>query len=232
MVGYSAPGVSPVANPSVRQARRQRLALMTRQQVQGRTGPVRQTRYRDEVVSPLSLERGCWELLRRAQEAITAIVSATVFSDSLSGIIGEPALRQHEWEIAVSLREISELLLDLATRFATGRAGPMTTAVLLPQHRAIATARDATATRVAMLERLAAQVVAAEAARWDWETAQQLTAHNDKYLDLLARTAADEHASLEISGLADQAGEAARVLRETLAEATLAAEALALPDPR
>jgi hypothetical protein len=83
-----------------------------------------------------------------------------------------------------------------------------------------------------MLERLAAQVVAAEAARWDWETAQQLTAHNDKYLDLLARTAADEHASLEISGLADQAGETARVLRETLAEATLAAEALALPDPR
>jgi hypothetical protein len=232
MVGNSAPGVRPVANPSLREVRRQRLILMTWQQVRGRTGPVRQTRYRDEVVSPLSLERECWELLRRAQAAITAIVSAEVFSTSLSGIIREPDLRQHEWEVAVSLREISELLLELAARFATGKAGPMTTAVLVPQHRAIAMARDATRARVVMLERLAAQVVAAEAARWDWETAQQLTARNDKYLDLLARTAADEHASLEISGLADQAAEAARVLRETLAEATLAAEALALPDAR
>jgi hypothetical protein len=82
------------------------------------------------------------------------------------------------------------------------------------------------------LERLATQVAAAEAALQDWETAHQLAARNDKYLDLVARTAADEQASAEISGLADQAAEAGRLMRETLAQATLAAEALALPEAR
>jgi hypothetical protein len=37
---------------------------------------------------------------------------------------------------------------------------------------------------------------------------------------------------MEISGLAEQAAEAAQALRETLQQATLAAEALALPESR
>jgi hypothetical protein len=233
MVGYSGVlGVSPVANPSLREGKRRRLILGTRQQVWNRVGPVRQARHRDEVVSPLSLERGCWELLRRAQAAITAIVGARVFAARLSDIVREPVLRQHEWEIAVALREISELLLELSAAGPAGAAGPMTTAVMVSQNRAITMARDATTARVVTLERLAAQVGAAEAARRDWETAHRLAARNEEYLDLVARTAADEHATLEISGLADQAGEAARVLRETLAQASLAAEALVLPGSR
>ena len=42
----------------------------------------------------------------------------------------------------------------------------------------------------------------AEAARRDWETAHRMAANNDKYLDLVARTAADLHATVEITGLA------------------------------
>ena len=82
------------------------------------------------------------------------------------------------------------------------------------------------------LEILAAQVAAADAARRDWETAHRMAADNDKYRDLVARTAADEHATMEIAGLAEQAAEAGQALRETLQQATLAAEALALPEPR
>jgi hypothetical protein len=85
---------------------------------------------------------------------------------------------------------------------------------------------------VAALEQLAAQVAVAEAARRDWETAHQMAANNDKYLDLVARTAADQHATAEITGFAEQAAEAAQVFRETLMQATLAAEALALPESR
>jgi hypothetical protein len=59
-----------------------------------------------------------------------------------------------------------------------------------------------------------------------------MAANNDKYLDLVARTAADQQATVEITDLADQAGEAAQAFRETLQRATLAAEALALPEPR
>jgi hypothetical protein len=51
---------------------------------------------------------------------------------------------------------------------------------------------------------------------------------NDRYLDLLARTAADEIAIAEITSLTEQACAANEAFRENLHLAT-AAEALALP---
>jgi hypothetical protein len=229
MVGTAGTGsVGPVANPGLREAKRQRLVRMTREQIAGRAGPLRQVRRRDEVVSPLALERGCRDLLQRAQRAIRTIVASRVYAGDLRGTVQEPVLRQHEWEIAVALREITELLLDLVASNAGGTPGPMTAPVLLAQNRAISMARDATTARVLALELLAAQVAAAEAARRDWETAHRMAANNDKYLDLVARTAADQHATVEITDLAD----ATQAVRETLQRATEAAEALVLPEPR
>jgi hypothetical protein len=75
-------------------------------------------------------------------------------------------------------------------------------------------------------------VGAADAARRDWETAHRLAAQNDRYLDLVARTAADQIATVELADLAERAAESAQAVRETLQRATLAAEALALPDSR
>jgi hypothetical protein len=79
------------------------------------------------------------------------------------------------------------------------------------------------------IELLAAHVAVAEAARLDWEAAHLAAARNDRYLDLVARTAADEHAALQIEGMTERAAQSAQALRETLQQATLAAEALALP---
>jgi len=203
---------------------------MTKAQIAGRRGPVRQIRYRDEVVSPLALELGCRTLLSRAQRAIATIVNSRVYAGDLRAAVEEPVLRWHEWHIAVALRDITELLLELASGYGGGAAGPMTTTILLSQNRAISMARDATTARVLSLEILAAQVAAADAARRDWETAHRMAANNDRYRDLVARTAADQHATVEITGLAEQAAEAAQALRETLQQATLAAEALALPE--
>jgi hypothetical protein len=233
MVGFvSAWSVEPVANPSLRKAQRQRLIRMVKEQMGVRVGPVRQVRYRDQVVSPLALESGCLKLLLRAQRAIATIVTSNVYARDLQGAVQEPVLRQHEWEIAVALREITELLVDLVSGYAGGTAGPMTTAVLVSQKRAISMAQDATTARMVALESLAAQVAAAEAARRDWETAHQLAANNDKYLDLVARTAADQHATIEITGLAEQAAQAAQAFREILQRAAVAAEALAFPESR
>ena len=233
MVGDAdARSVEPVVNPGLGDARRRRLIRMTKEQIAGRTGPLRQVRQRDRVVSPLALELECRKLLQRAQHAIATIVTSRVYAGDLRGAVDEPVLRQHEWEIAVALREITELLLDLVSSYGGGTAGPMTSAILVSQNRAISIARDATTARVLALERLAAQVAAAEAARRDWETSHRMAANNDKYLDLVARTAADERATAEITGLAEQAAEAAQALRETLQRATLAAEALALPESR
>jgi hypothetical protein len=229
MVGNVGAGsVEPVVNPGVREAKRRRLIRMTKQQIAGRAGPLRQIRHRDELVSPLALELECRNLLRRAQRAIRAIVTSRVYAGDLRGTVQEPVLRVHEWEIAVALREITELLLDLVASNAGGTPGPMTAPVLISQNRAISIARDATTARVLALELLAAQVTVAEAARRDWETAHRMAANNDKYLDLVARTAADQHATVEITDLA----EATQAVRETLQRATQAAEALALPEPR
>jgi hypothetical protein len=203
---------------------------MTKAQIAGRRGPVRQIRYRDEVVSPLALELGCRSLLSRAQRAIATILSSPVYAGDLRAAVEEPVLRWHEWQIAVALRDITELLLELASGYGGGAAGPMTTTILLSQNRAISLARDATTARVLSREILAAQVAAADAARRDWETAHRMAANNDRYRDLVARTAADQHATMEIAGLAEQAANAAQALRETLQQATLAAEALALPE--
>jgi hypothetical protein len=222
-------GVQPVVKPGLREARRRRLVRLTEGQIAGRTGPARQIRYRDELVSPLSLELGCWTLMQRAQHAITTIVTSGVYSGSLRGVVEESVLRQHEWDIAVALREITELLLDMAQGYAGGAAGPMTAAVLVSQRQAISIARDATESRVLAIESLAKQVAAAEAARVDWETAHRMAANNDKYLDLVARTAAEQYATVEISGLAEQAAAAATAFRQSLELATAAAEALALP---
>ncbi len=62
--------IEPVANPDLREGKRQRLIRMTKTQVAGRSGPLRQIQYRDQVVSPIALEANCRELLRRAQRAI------------------------------------------------------------------------------------------------------------------------------------------------------------------
>ena len=233
MVGNAAGWyVEPVANPRLREAKRQRLIRMAKQQIAGRTGPVRQIRLLNELVSPLALERECGVLLLRTQRAIAAIVTSTVYAGDLRSAVSVPALRQHEWEIAVELREITELLFDLVSSSGGGRAGPMTAPVLLSQHRAIEIARDATTARIVAIEQLATQVAATEVARRDWETAHRMAANNDKYLDLVARTAVDERATAEITDLAQQAALAAQAFRETLQQATLAAEALALPQSR
>lgn len=233
MVGnVDASSVEPVISPEIGPRWREWLIRLTKAQMAGRTGPVRQTDYRDQLVSPLALEAGCRSLLYRAQRAIAIVVTSGVYAKDLQSAVDGVVLRRHEWEIAVSLREITELLLDMVETSGGGTAGPMTAVVLASQNRAISLARDGVTARVAAIELLAANVAAAEAARRDWETAHQLAAQNDKYLDLVARTAADQHATAELTGLAERAAETEQAMRETLRLATLAAQALALPLPR
>jgi hypothetical protein len=142
---------------------------------------------------------------------------------------GEMVLRWHEWDIAAALREITRLRAELAASAAAGGAGPMAAAVLDSQQRAITLARDATEARVGALESYAVQVQAADEAQQDFLSALRLSALNSQYLDLVARTAAGEHALAEITGLTEQAVTAAEVFRSSLHQAALAAEALALP---
>src|SRR5690349_21501214 len=148
MVGDAdARSVEPVVNPGLGDARRRRLVRMTKEQIAGRTGPLRQVRQRDRVVSPRALELECRKLLQRAQRAIATIVTSRVYAGDLRGAVEDSVLRQHEWEIAVALREITELRLDLVSSYGGGTAGPMTAAGLISQNPAITIGPGATTAR-------------------------------------------------------------------------------------
>jgi hypothetical protein len=185
---------------------------------------------RDRIVDPSDLDDPCREILLRAQRAIAAVLGSEVYaSDMLDHAAGEMVLRWHEWDIAAALREITRLRAELAASAAAGGAGPLAAAVLDSQQRALTLARDATEARAGALESYAVQVQAADATQQDWLGALRLSGRNSQYLDLVARTAAGEHALAEITGLTEQAVTAAEVFRGSLDQAALAAEALALP---
>jgi hypothetical protein len=182
------------------------------------------------VIEPSSLDDSGRQLLRRAQLAIGAILSSELCTaDLLDRAAAQTALNRHEWEIASTLREITALRAESCTSLPGASPGPMTGAVLESHRRALALAQQATTARVCALERCAAQVRVTDAARLDWQSALQIAGLNDRYLDLLARTAADEQAIAEITTLTGQASAADEAFRESLHRATIAAEPLVLP---
>jgi hypothetical protein len=152
-----------------------------------------------------------------------------------AGLLGNPiddaTLRQHEWEIASKLREITSLRELLAQNSRGAQAGPMTADVLAAQQRAIELAQGATTARILGLERYAGQITAADEADRDWQQATELSKLNGRYLDLVARTASDDYAAGQVAGLTDQLAAAARERNDRLHDADLAAEVLVLPAP-
>jgi hypothetical protein len=229
---YSDPSwdIMPVANPDLPEGKRRRLVRdsLARDPV-GVAEPTRQVRHRDQIVAPFSLDRACRQLLLRAQVAIDSVPDPGAEPGGLPDIVAEGTLRRHEWEIAVALRDITELRTEHDFN-AADSMGPITDAVLQPHQRALQLAHDAISARVTALERYANQVSAAGTAYRDWQDALRLSRLNDRYLDLVARTAADQHAVTEISGLAEQAAAAAAAYRETVHDVSLAAATLELPD--
>ena len=229
---YSDPSwdIMPVANPDLPEGKRRRMVRdsLARDPV-GVAEPMRQVRHRNQIVVPFSLDRACRQLLLRAQVAIDSVPDPGAEQAGLPDIVAEGALRRHEWEIAVALRDITELRTEHEFN-AADSMGPMTDAVLQPHQRALQLAHDAISARVTALERYAAQVSAAGTAYRDWQDALRVSQLNDKYLDLVARTAADQHAVIEISGLAEQAAAAAQAYRDTVQHVSLTAATLELPD--
>ena len=187
---------------------------------------------RRKVIFPQNLDETCRDLLGRSQSAITTILGSHVRAVGLlESPVGDELLRQHEWEIAGRLREITSLRVLHAANTPGTPAGPMTTDVLRAQQRAIEIAQEGTTARILALERYASQITAADDADRDWHLATRLSKLNDKYLDLVARTASDSYAAGEIAGLTDQLAAAARARNDRLHDADLAASVLMLPDP-
>jgi hypothetical protein len=187
--------------------------------------PAYQPRDREQIVLPSTLDRLSRELLLRAQRAIVLALNSGSAVEP-DGAVPENTLLRHEWDIAAGLRDVTDLRAEHGLN-AAASVGPMTEAVLKSQEAALVQAQEAIEARVAELERYANCVNAAEIAYRDWADALRVSDLNDRYLDLVARTAADEHAVAEISGLTERA--AARTFQEAVERLGLAAAALELP---
>jgi PAS domain-containing protein len=217
----------PVANPDL--AARKRARLFDRAYLKDPMGleePAYQLRDREKVVMPSTLDRRSRVLLLRAQEAIAISLDEEARAAEPDGVV-PTVLRWHEWEIATALRDITDLRAEHELN-TVASVGPMTQSVLSSQVGALARAEEAIAARVSGLERYAERVRAAAIAYRDWQDALRVSDLNDRYLDLVARTAADEHAVAEISGLTERAA-AAQTFRQAVQDVSLAAAALELP---
>jgi len=178
----------------------------------------------ERVVYPHDLDGTCRTILARAQSAIETILRSEVRAAGLVEA-DEPTLRRHEWEIATALRRVSDLR---AVHGGQRPAGSKTVSVLQAQGRALDVAQEATEARVTALERFVARVAAADAAYQDWRDALQLSHLNNRYLDLVAATAADETAIAELADLTDRAAISSSALQDSLRAASQATELLAI----
>ena len=162
--------------------------------------------------------------IQAVMAAITSILASPEYRAGRCGSLTPRELHGHQWEIAVALRDITELRRALPVH----DVGPLAAPVVAAQRNAITIAENATSQRVRAIENYAAQVARADGARRDWLTAQQAATRNDRYRDLVARTAADAHATDVLNAITATAADAERALRDTLADAIHAAEILAL----
>ena len=185
------------------------------------TGAVRSRVRRGRVsrdADPLAaddLDARAATLLRRAQDAVRAVTSAEICRD---GLLDEPAttaaLAAQQSEIADALREQARLRAERSWLAEPSPGSPA--AELLEQHRQAAQAAEESITaRVAALERYAGEVGRADAEYRDWRQHAAITELSGPHLDMLARTAADEHRIAELSAMTEQARSLRRALRES-----------------
>ncbi|MGD0240843.1 MAG: hypothetical protein ABSB59_11020 [Streptosporangiaceae bacterium] len=144
-------------------------------------------------------------LLRRVQNAVDTVTSAEVYrADVVDRAATGLALAGQEWDIAVALHEQARLR---ATRAGLAAADPDARAAtaLGRQTRVAHLAEASVADRITALERYAAEVGAADAAYRGWTRAAALAESGRRHLDMLARTAADDHGIAEIEDMSRQA---------------------------
>jgi hypothetical protein len=172
--------------------------------------------YHGRYLTPADFDARSGALMRRAQDAVDAVTSSEVYR---AGLVDRPAvsaaLAEQEWDIALALREQARLRARRA-ELSQIQPGAVTATLLDRQVQAARLAEDSVANRVAALERYVAEIRDADAAYRDWQSAAALAELNEPHLDLLARTAADEHRIAEIEALSQHARAIHLALRELL----------------
>jgi hypothetical protein len=173
-------------------------------------------RYQNRYVDLAALNDPDRHLIRRAQAAISQVLSARIIQDGqLDSVLNAAVLRQQEWNIARLLQHAAQLDAE-HRRIAAGPPSPAVDEAARPQLAIPRQVTDATTRRVASLERYASLVADADAAYLAWQRAGRLAGLNSKFLDLLAAdTGPDSHVRAHLDQLARQASAAEAAFRRT-----------------
>ncbi|QBI54308.1 hypothetical protein [Streptomonospora litoralis] len=178
----------------------------------------------------------CRALLARAQQAAddaTASTEELADTGRIEARENTVVLPRQLWDIATTLRSITDL--GDRARIVDPALAEEVADLLAERRAAVETARGAIEARVAALERYAAGIAAAARHQRRLDELRRLLHEQEDYRDLLAATAADEHAAADIDRLAERAGLAeedlAAALQAALREADLLSSGSSPPDP-
>jgi hypothetical protein len=193
------------------------------------------------------LDHDCAELLRRAETAVKAILESDARAgDLLDPPVDEKLLRDCVHRILSAGAKVTDLRarqrkiainsLPKSDQPNRGYArdertpGPMTGAVLEPQQQALAMVLRSMTTHAENLEQYASSIKKVDATYRDWIGSQEAGRLNDSVRDVLAEMVRDKLAAEELSRLAERTSLAEQAFRQSIQEASLAAETLALPE--
>jgi hypothetical protein len=166
------------------------------------------------------LDEPAREMFCRAQQAIGTVIESDLYAAGrLDSEATELELRSQERDLAGRLASITELQESYDASCRDGWPGPANTDRLSRHWRELHSAQESVTSWVVALERYADEVERADVAHRDLLLAQRLEVLDVKYLDLAARTVADEHATVRISRMTDEVtglGETLRSERDGL----------------
>lgn len=225
---------------------KERARALERQQAAELQRRRKQEEYRQWSIRQ-GLDHDCAELLRRAEIAVNAIVGSDAHaSDLLDPPVDEKLLRDCIQRILLAGAKITDLrarqraiaIKSLPKSEQPSRRyerdertpGPMTGAVLEPQQQALAMVLRSMTSHAENLERYASSIKKVDASYRDWMGSQEAGSLNDSVRDVLAEMVQDKLAVEELNRLAERTSLAEEAFRQSIQEAHLAAETLALPE--
>ncbi len=179
--------------------------------------------YANHYILPEDLDYPCQVLLRRAQDACTAVLGSQVHRAGLIDTVdNRVSLPEEVWQIAQRLAKLSAMHAEHRKLVPRDLPSSLEDA-FKPYNTALDAAWTSLSKRVRHLEQYAKQVVKADKVFHAHRRLEALAARTPDYQRLIADTVRDDLAHAHIRELADQATHVRRLFERSIHEARQAA---------
>ncbi|WP_346113556.1 hypothetical protein [Nonomuraea maheshkhaliensis] len=177
----------------------------------------------ERYILPEDLDYPCQMLLRRAQNAVEAIMNSNVHKAGLIDTIeNRVSLPEEVWQIGERLRRLSSMHAEHG-KLIPRELPPGMEDAFKPYTSALDAAWTSLSQRVRHLEKYAKQVLKADKVYHAHQRLERLAAKTPEYQQLLAETVRDEMAHERIRELSDQAAHVRKLFEESILQARQAA---------